>query len=105
MPPLEIELDFFDRDGKVVIPLPSNPLLIEVAAEAPALRPAANIAMTEIVDARELVEHKRLKLDVIATAHGSGRAASWAAVSAPICRRSHSGSSTTRTRPWACTMA
>jgi hypothetical protein len=70
VPPLEIELDFFDRDGKVVIPLPSTPVLIEIAGDAPARRTATDIAITEIVDARELAEHKRLKLDVIATANG-----------------------------------
>lgn len=70
VPPLEIELDFFDRDGKVVIPLPSTPILIEIAAAAPARRAASAIAITQIVDARELAEHKRLKLDVIATANG-----------------------------------
>jgi hypothetical protein len=70
VPPLEIELDFFDRDGKVVIPVPSNPLLIEVAADAPARREVAKVALTQIVDARELAEHKRLKMDVVATAHG-----------------------------------
>lgn len=70
VPPLEIELDFFDRDGKVVIPLPSTPVLIEIAADAPARRTASAISITEIVDARELAEHKRLKLDVIATSNG-----------------------------------
>lgn len=70
VPPLEIDLDFFDRDGKVVIPVPSNPLLIEIAAAAPARRAAAEIAIDQIVDARELAEHKRLKIDVVATAHG-----------------------------------
>lgn len=70
VPPLEIELDFFDRDGKVVIPLPSTPVLIEIAPDAPARRSATAIAITQIVDARELAEHKRLKLDVIATANG-----------------------------------
>ncbi|WP_254513720.1 hypothetical protein [Anatilimnocola floriformis] len=70
VPPLEIELDFFDRDGKVVIPLPSTPVLIEIAPDAPSRRTAAAIAITEIVDARELAEHKRLKLDVIATSNG-----------------------------------
>ncbi|MDX1947303.1 MAG: hypothetical protein SFU86_18015 [Pirellulaceae bacterium] len=70
VPPLEIELDFFDRDGKVVIPLPSNPLLVEIAADAPDRRAATEVAITQIVDARELAEHRRLKLDVIATARG-----------------------------------
>jgi hypothetical protein len=70
VPPLEIELDFFDRDGKVVIPLPSTPILVEIAKAAPARRPAATVNVTEIVDARELAEHKRLKLDVIATSNG-----------------------------------
>jgi hypothetical protein len=70
IPPMEIELDFFDRDGKVVIPVPSNPLLIEIAADAPTKRAATSIEITEIVDSRELAEHKRLKMDVVATAHG-----------------------------------
>ncbi len=69
VPALEIELDFFDREGKVVIPVPSNPILIEMNAEAPVQRPAANVALTLIVDSRELAD-KRLKIDVVATAHG-----------------------------------
>lgn len=69
VPPLEIELDFFDREGKVVIPVPSTPILIEVAADAPNKRPAANLSVTQIVDSRELAEH-RLKMDVIVTANG-----------------------------------
>ena len=69
VPALEIELDFFDREGKVVIPVPSNPILIELNAEAPAQRPAMNVSLTQIVDSRELTD-KRLKIDVIATAHG-----------------------------------
>ncbi len=69
VPTLEIELDFFDREGKVVIPVPSNPILIEMNAEAPAQRPAANVSLTQIVDSRELAD-QRLKIDVVATAHG-----------------------------------
>jgi hypothetical protein len=69
VPPLEIELDFFDREGKVVIPVPSTPILIEVAAEAPAARPAANLSVTQIVDSRELAG-QRLKMDVVVTAQG-----------------------------------
>lgn len=69
VPALEIELDFFDREGKVVIPVPSNPILIEMNAEAPAQRPATNVSLTQIVDSRELTD-KRLKIDVLATAHG-----------------------------------
>ncbi len=72
VPMLEIELDFFDREGKVVIPVPSNPIQIEVhdpKAAAPIPRPATNVSLTQIVDSRELAE-KRLKIDVVATAHG-----------------------------------
>ena len=49
--------------------MPSNPILIEMNAEAPAQRPAADVALTLIVDSRELAD-KRLKIDVVATAHG-----------------------------------
>jgi hypothetical protein len=69
VPALEIELDFFDREGKVVIPVPSNPIQIEMSSAAPASRPATDISLTQIVDSRELAD-KRLKIDVIATAHG-----------------------------------
>lgn len=69
VPALEIELDFFDRDGKVIIPVPSNPILVELSADAPPQRPASHVEMTQIVDARELSE-QRLKIDVTATAHG-----------------------------------
>ena len=69
IPPLEIELDFFDREGKVVIPVPSTPILIEVAADAPDDRPAASVSVTQILDSRELAG-KRLKMDVVVTANG-----------------------------------
>ena len=70
IPPLEIDLDFFDRDGKVVIPVPSPPVLIEIAEGASSRRPAAGIEITQIVDARELAASRRLKMDVVATARG-----------------------------------
>lgn len=69
VPALEIELDFFDREGKVVIPVPSNPLQIEIKPDAPLARPVKNIEVTQVVDAREL-EDNRLKVDVIASAEG-----------------------------------
>lgn len=72
VPPLEIELDFFDRDGKVVIPVPSPPILIEISDKAPARRAAAQIKLTETVDGRELKLEgtKRLKMDVVAVSQG-----------------------------------
>lgn len=74
LPPLEIELDFYDRDGKVVIPVPSTPVLIDIADDAAGVRPTANLEITEIIDARELTAEKpterRLKLDVVASGHG-----------------------------------
>ena len=70
VPPLEIELDFFDRDGKVVIPVPAPPILIDVNDKFAARRAATNIAVTETVDGRELVGAKRLKMDVVATGRG-----------------------------------
>jgi hypothetical protein len=69
VPALEIELDFFDREGKVVIPVPSNPLQIEISPDASLRRPATDIAVTQIVDSRELADG-RLSIDVIAAAHG-----------------------------------
>ncbi len=69
VPELELELDFFDREGKVVIPVASHPLLIELSPDASRERPASEIALTQIVDSRELAEG-RLKIDVVATAHG-----------------------------------
>ncbi len=69
VPALEMELDFFDREGRVVIPVPSNPLQIELSAEAPPGRPAKNLAITQIVDSRELKDNL-LKIDVAATADG-----------------------------------
>jgi len=69
VPAMEIELDFFDRDGKVVIPVPSPPIGIEIKDDAAGRRAATNIAITETVDGREL-EQKRLKMDIVATARG-----------------------------------
>jgi len=72
VPPLEIELDFFDRDGRVVIPVPSPPILIEISDNAPARRAASAIKLTETVDGRELKpeSNNRLKMDVVATSDG-----------------------------------
>ncbi|QDU92854.1 hypothetical protein Pla8534_06270 [Lignipirellula cremea] len=69
IPALEIELDFFDREGKVILPAPSHPLPIEISADAPAQRPARNVSVTQIVDSRELAD-QRLKIDVVAAADG-----------------------------------
>ncbi|MEQ8789378.1 MAG: hypothetical protein RIC55_24000 [Pirellulaceae bacterium] len=69
VPALEIELDFFDREGKVVLPVPSNPLQIEISDDAPNRRPVRNIEITQIVDSRELADN-RLMIDVSAAADG-----------------------------------
>ena len=69
VPALEIDIDFFDREGKVVIPVPSNPLQIELTADAPSARPVTNIAVSQIVDSRELA-NDLLKIDVSVTADG-----------------------------------
>ena len=69
VPALEIQLDFFDREGKVVIPVPSNPLQIEIAEDAPVERPVGNVSVTQIVDSREL-SNNLLKINVSATADG-----------------------------------
>lgn len=69
VPALEIELDFYDREGKVVIPVPSNPVQIEITDDAPVARPVSHVAITQIVDSREL-KGGLLKIDVMATAHG-----------------------------------
>lgn len=62
-------MDFFDRDGKVVIPVPSNPLQIEVSTDTAIDRPADNVAITQIVDSRELSENL-LTINVSASADG-----------------------------------
>lgn len=69
VPSLEIELDFFDRAGKVVLPVPSHPLQIEISEDAPQRRPARTIEVTQIVDSRQLADN-RLMIDVGATADG-----------------------------------
>lgn len=69
IPSLEIELDFFDREGKVVIPVPSNPLQIEIAADVQIPRPSSNVTVTQIVDSRTLADNL-LKIDVNAQADG-----------------------------------
>ncbi|MFT5526274.1 MAG: hypothetical protein ACI9HK_004248, partial [Pirellulaceae bacterium] len=69
VPALEIQLDFFDREGKVVIPVPSNPLQIEIATDASIERPVGNVSVTQIVDSRELSANL-LKINVSATADG-----------------------------------
>ncbi len=69
IPSLEMELDFFDRSGKVVLPVPSNPVQIEVKEDAGESRPATDLAISQIVDARALSDGE-LKVDVSVTAKG-----------------------------------
>ncbi|MCA9177429.1 MAG: hypothetical protein KDB14_23250 [Planctomycetales bacterium] len=68
VPSLSLELDFFDRDGKVVIPAESFPLQIAVSPDAEP-HPASQVSVTQIVDARELKDGK-LKLDLAVNADG-----------------------------------
>ena len=69
IPDLEMELDFFDRNGKVILPVPSSPVPIEISVDAVADRPVSEISISQIVDARELA-NGILKIDVSATARG-----------------------------------
>ena len=68
LPPLKIDLDFLDTSGFVILPIESRGIGLDAAGEA-AARPAAKIAITQVLDDRKAKEGE-VTLEVSATARG-----------------------------------
>jgi hypothetical protein len=69
IPAIQLDLDFLDRRGKVVLPVESPVVLIDARPNKPPARPLGKLSVTEILDERELKDGK-LTLEVKATGRG-----------------------------------
>jgi hypothetical protein len=69
IPPMQLDLDFLDKRGKVVLPVESPIVFIDARSEKPPLRALADLAITQILDDRDRKSGK-LTLEVKATARG-----------------------------------
>jgi hypothetical protein len=63
VPSIQIDLDFIDSTGQVVLPVTSNTLLVNARADAPK-RPAQDIQVEQVLDDRKLTEDGRLRVEI-----------------------------------------
>src|SRR5262249_53580426 len=69
IPVLQLDLDFFDRRGQVVLPIASQVQLIDARPSQAGLRPLKNVELLEVLDDRDLAKGL-LTLEFKASAHG-----------------------------------
>jgi len=66
---MQLDLDFLDKRGKVVLPIESRMVFIDARSEKPPTRVLSELALTQILDDRDRKSGK-LTLEVKATARG-----------------------------------
>jgi hypothetical protein len=69
IPPLQLDLDFLDKRGQVVLPVASQVQLIDARSAEAASRPVKNIEVSQILDDRDLAKGN-LTLEIKATGRG-----------------------------------
>jgi len=69
IPPMQLDLDFLDKRGKVVLPVESPIVFLDARSEKPPARALSSLALTQILDDRDRNSGK-LTLEVKATARG-----------------------------------
>jgi hypothetical protein len=69
VPSLQLDLDFFDRRGQVVLPVESQVQLIDARPARVPLRPLRKLSVLQILDDRDL-EAGTLSLEIKASGHG-----------------------------------
>jgi hypothetical protein len=69
IPAIQLDLDFLDRRGKVVLPVESPVVLLDARPAKPPARPLTDLSITQTLDERELAKGK-LTLEVKATGKG-----------------------------------
>ncbi|MBX3415985.1 MAG: hypothetical protein KF851_00155 [Pirellulaceae bacterium] len=69
LPPLQLNLDFMDTSGYVVLPIESPAVPLDAAPGKPLLRPYQNVTITQTLDDR-MIEDGKLALEVQATGEG-----------------------------------
>jgi hypothetical protein len=67
--PLQLDLDFFDRRGQVVLPVASQVQLIDARPDQAGPRPLKKVEVLQILDERDLAK-RTLSLEIKASAHG-----------------------------------
>ena len=63
VPGIQIDLDFIDSTGQVVLPVTSNTLLVNARVDAPR-RPAEDIQIEQVLDDRKLTEEGKLRVEI-----------------------------------------
>ena len=69
LPSLQLDLDFFDKKGQVVLPIVSQVQLIDARPDSVAARPIENVEILQILDERDLTKGA-LSLEIKATGNG-----------------------------------
>ncbi|MEY2411140.1 MAG: hypothetical protein QOF48_3810 [Verrucomicrobiota bacterium] len=69
VPSMQLDLDFLDKRGKVVLPIESPVVLIDARPDKPPARALVKLSLTEILDDRDAKSGK-LALEIKATGHG-----------------------------------
>jgi hypothetical protein len=69
LPPLQLDMDFFDRRGQVVLPVVAQTQLIDARPDSAPARPVRAMVVTEILDERDLPKGK-LTVELKATGKG-----------------------------------
>lgn len=70
VPPIDMNLDYFDKTGPVQIPVTSPETLIKIVEDKTGPRPHRDVKIVQTLDTRKLFVNGLLKIDV--TASGSG---------------------------------
>ena len=71
IPSLQLDMDFSDTAGKVVLPVRSQVLSIDAKEDVAAPRPCADLALTFTMDEREWAGDGRVVIEVAAKGHGA----------------------------------
>ena len=69
VPPMQMDLDFYDRQSKVILPVSTQVILVDSRPDNAPPRPVEKIEVTQILDQRDAANGK-LSLDIKATAKG-----------------------------------
>ncbi|MHC4501957.1 MAG: hypothetical protein ACYTFI_01520, partial [Planctomycetota bacterium] len=70
IPPVELNLQFYDLSGPVTIPVTSAETMIQMTGKKTTKRPVSNVQITQTLDTRQLFVSGRLALNVVASGNG-----------------------------------
>lgn len=70
VPPIEMDLDYFDLSGPVAIPVTSAETLLQMEEKRTTKRPYSDVTVSQILDTRQLFVNGKLSLKVVASGNG-----------------------------------